>query len=83
MNDNNTNILICIVGHGYQLDFIDHKKYGNVFSQLEEHGVIIGSNCRDYGGNVDISEANEVLVKVVHKLDKLMPKLKELLNENE
>lgn len=54
----NYNLHICITEIGYQIDFINPKKYNEHYGTLEEMGIIQGSMCRDYG--VDVSEDRAV-----------------------
>lgn len=63
------NLLVCVTSTGYQVDFIDHKKYSEWYSAMENEGIIVGGVCRSYGVDVNTDRANAKLMELIHELD--------------
>lgn len=52
-------ICIAIVGHGYQIDILDPKKY------MEGTLSILASECRDWGLDLDPEEFEKEIVTMI------------------
>jgi hypothetical protein len=60
-NANDGVISICLVPHGYQLDILDWQSY------LHDKVKTLGSECRDYGDDVDTEAFGQKIIDMVRK----------------
>lgn len=63
------NLHICMTEMGYQIDFINPKKYNEHYRLMEEKGIIEGSMCRDYGVDVNEDRAVQAILHYVMGLE--------------
>lgn len=58
---------VCLVPAGYEIDMLDHKKY------LDGRVVIEHSECRDFGGDIDVGDRTVRLLNFVRLLESNKP----------
>jgi len=63
------NLMICVTEIGYQIDFIDPKKYNEYYGVMEDKGIITGAMCRDYGVDVNQDRAVQAILHYVMGLE--------------
>lgn len=52
---------IMLVGHGYQIDILDWKEY------MDGKVKTLGSECRDYGDDIDAEAFGAEIIKMVRQ----------------
>lgn len=60
----NYSLVISLVSHGYEIDFIDSKDYA------EGKIATKGYECRDYAGNIDVQKLTQKIINLVRNAEK-------------
>jgi hypothetical protein len=59
-------IAICLVDYGYEIDILNHKDF------LNGKVTIAHSECRDYGGNIDVEHLSSMILQLIRDAEKVL-----------